>query len=483
MHNSASRNDNFTYTGLYGIVFSLLLISASSLILISANLLLGATLVLLLIVVLFFSVNRYAEILVVAGVASVTFLALYFPILGFILGSVNQLPLFELKVAVGIRSAVYSFLLILFAVLVSFNSKTKTKTIAHIGLLLTAVFILTFSFMSSPSSFVSKATYLINTFIPLFFTYFSILLLSNSSRGYIKQSIVFKVLIVFIVLSFIYFVALELFYDIVRPDLISAMRSKDGLPINYGDYPGSWGSMIAEIRFNRFVGSFPDPILFGYFMAMLAIFTFSKKAYALSFVFLLMVFLSGAKGALLLFVNTLFLVAVLKHFNGLRFAAIIGLVGFQVVFATLFQSSATIHLEGLQGAINSILNGGLKELFFGYGIGSGGNLARFSEGGSSHGWLESGSESGVGVLLYQLGLFGFLFYVYIIYLVDRSLNRNYKVYKDRSYIYALSIIFSVFINSFMQENCVNASVLSMVLFTVILILFVRKPEKDLYAAP
>jgi hypothetical protein len=479
MHNNALFNTNFTYTVLYGVVFSLLLMASSSLIIISQSLLLGLTLICLLIPVLFFSVKRHADILVIAGVSSVTFLALYFPVLGFILGSINQVPLFELKVAVGIRSVVYSFLLIVFVALVSIDS--TQKKLAQVGLSLIVVFILIFSFISSSSSFVPKVTYLINTFVPLFFTYIGILLLSNSARGYIEQTFVLKALTVFVTLSFVYFVALELFYDIVRPDLISAMRSKDGLPVTYGEYPGSWGSMIAEVRFNRFVGSFPDPILFGYFMAMLAIFTFSKKAYALSFVFLLMVFLSGAKVALLLFVNTLFLVAVLKHFNGLRFVTIIGLVGFQIVFATLFQSSATIHLEGLQGSINSILNGGLKELFFGYGIGSGGNLARFSEGGSSHGWLESGSESGVGILLYQLGLFGFLFYVYIIYLVDRRLNRNYKVYKDSSYIYALAIIVSVFINSFMQENCVNASVLSMMLFTVILILFVRKGAKGLYA--
>lgn len=479
MNSNSLVNTNFNHTILSGVVFSFLLLFVSSIILISSNLILSMMLMFFLTIVLILSIKKHVEILIIAGVSSANFLILYFPVLGFVLSTINEVPLFELKVAVGIRSAIFSSLIVLFVVLVTINA--TEKKLARILLLLTTIFVLMFSFISSASSFVPKATYLINTFIPLFFTYIGILLLSHSPRVSISQSFIILALSIFCAFSLIYFLALELIYDIVRPDLISVVRSQDGLPLSYGDFPGSWGSMIAGFRFNRLVGTFPDPILFGYFMVMMAIFLFSKKAYRLSLFFLIIVFLSGSKGAWLLFLNTVFLFFILKKFNGLRFASVIGLVMLQVIFAALFQSSATIHLAGLQGAIGSILNGSLDQFLLGYGIGSGGNLARFSEDSASHGWLESGSESGVGILLYQLGLVGFLFYVFVIYLIDRRLNFNYKLYKDSSNLYSLAIIYSIFVNSFMQENCVNSSVLSILLFTVVLMLSKSKREKRVYA--
>lgn len=472
-------HENLTYSVLYGIVFSFLLIISSFLIITFENLFVGLALLLSSVIVLFFSIRRNAEILIVASVASVTFLTLYFPILGFTLGYTDQFLLFELKAAVGIRSVIYSFLLLAFALIASLSS---SKINHYVILSLIVVGFLFFSFISSSSVFLPKVTYLINTFVPLFFTYIGVLFLLDTSKGFINQTIVFKALAFFILVSLIYFIGLDLFYDVVRPDLISAMRSKDGTPIEYGTYPGSWGSMIAGVRFNRFVGSFPDPILFGYFVALMAVFLFSKKSYLLSAFFVLMILLSGAKGALLLFINSLFLVAVFKYFKRFRGLAVIGLVAFQVFVAMLFQSSASIHLEGLLGAINSVLSGSLREFLFGYGIGGGGNLARFSEDAFGHGWLESGSESGVGVLLYQLGIVGGLVYIYIIYLVDSKLIKLYQSSKDTSYLYALAAILAVFINSFMQENCINASILSMLLLTVIFIVFVRKKQEVLNAA-
>ena len=100
-------------------------------------------------------------------------------------------------------------------------------------------------------------------------------------------------------------------------------------------------------------------------------------------------------------------------------------------------------------------------------MGNGGNLASISaEGGERNSWLSSGSESGVGVLLFQLGFIGLglvLLWLRKIYFISSGkYNHAYSGW-------SISLVFAFFINSFLQENCINSSLLGILLLGVMLI--------------
>ncbi|WP_151528489.1 MULTISPECIES: hypothetical protein [Corynebacterium] len=75
--------------------------------------------------------------------------------------------------------------------------------------------------------------------------------------------------------------------------------------------------------------------------------------------------------------------------------------------------SSSIHIAGLLSGLYSIADNPL-----GFGVGSGGNFYRlYNPEIPRHLWLESGGESAIGTLVFQMGIIGLLLLAYAIYLV------------------------------------------------------------------
>jgi len=475
----ADRSRNVHSVG-YLIIISFLLAIAllmtSTVIIVTENIIFSLVALCVTLTFIVMLVKSHYEVLLVLSLSSIIFLALYFPILGGVLDLFGNVELRILKIAVGIRSSVYSVGIVMFVLLSYISYRHKFIARSNRNIFFFTTFYLTASFFYSSEDLTLKATYLLNTFIPLFFSYLAILYLNFYKGIYLNKQPIIMWLAIMVCFCIVYFFALDHIYDVVRPDLVSAVKSKSGEPLNYGAYPGSWQSIIGEFRFQRFVGSFPDPIIFGYLLAVISIYLIAINKYLFSLVVLVLLAFSGSKGAWLFFINAIFLINVLRYIPQLRVTVVGILISIQFIAAFLFHSSAFIHLSGLLGALRSVTSGTIQELLFGFGIGAGGNLARISSTSQEHGWLSSGSESGIGILVYQLGIVGLSLYLALIFLIDKKLMAKFNESRDGKYLYPLSMLYSIFINSMLQENCVNSSVVSIIIFATLITVFSSKEK-------
>jgi len=143
-------------------------------------------------------------------------------------------------------------------------------------------------------------------------------------------------------------------------------------------------------------------------------------------------------------------------------------IGLQVFIAGILKTSASIHILGLTLPFINIGDYSFVEILFGHGIGSGGNSLKGVIGSDMPimEWLQSGSESGIGTLFYQLGSIGLLSILVI----------NYKIIFLLKTLEAKFIYFFYFLNIFIQENLINFNLLLLVFFTIIIIEFQKQTE-------
>jgi hypothetical protein len=140
---------------------------------------------------------------------------------------------------------------------------------------------------------------------------------------------------------------------------------------------------------------------------------------------------------------------------------IISYIGLQIFIAEILKSSASIHILGLTLPFINIGEYSFIEVLFGHGIGSGGNALKGVIGSdmSIMEWLQTGSESGIGTIFYQLGSIGLMNIIII----------NYRIIFSLRTLEAKFIYFFYFLNMFIQENLINLNLLLLVFFTIIII--------------
>lgn len=205
---------------------------------------------------------------------------------------------------------------------------------------------------------------------------------------------------------------------------------------------------------------------------------------------LLLLVLSMSKGAWLFLAQAFILYFCALKSRRLLLPAAILLAAVQLAAASVFDASNRMHLLGLQGGLLSLIHGGPVSLVMGYGVGEGGNLARaYVAGGAwGAGWLASGSESGVGVFAHQLGLVGVALMGLLMLSLFRVTGSEFdKLDRSghgmplggRSIIAIKAMLISLIINSLLQENCINASVLSSVLLGAVLLRSVVDSQPEL----
>jgi hypothetical protein len=404
----------------------------------------------------------------------VIFNAAYMPVFGFFQG-INGAPSRLYMIALGLRSAWYAGALLVVA---GFILKADRKQLGR-GLIFTSVvslFMLMACFAISSTPLDVRGSYLVNSYLPLVLTLFCLgavcALPPLSFRdGLYLSRIVWAALIA----SAVYFVVLPFFYDVFRPDLASYHRARPGTYIPYGGYDIAWGTRIEGVYFNRFVASFPDPIVAGYFFASLSFAMYVAKMWRAFALLAVLLLLSLSKGAWLCFFQAAVLYWLGRKSLLLLWPAVFVMLAFLLGLNSLIDASNRVHFNGLVGGFLSIFQGGMKALLVGFGMGDGGNMGRgYVAGGSlAKGWLGSGSESGIGVLVHQLGMIGLAGLGLLVASFYSTAMKAVRAATDEasrnSIIAVVALYLSLLLNTPLQENCINASILSSILLGSVLI--------------
>ena len=390
---------------------------------------------------------------------SVLFTLTYPPVFGFVLSlSPNDYTDLQKISAIGVRPALVGFLIIFVVLYSLLKPKLLDKKIKAMSF-----FVLTYLGLESLRIGSDAITSLFNSYIPLYILPLFIVSVASQNKGadtlYFKKDAE-RLFFYIMILGVIYNLSLNITYSIFRPDLFGELRiNGDVNGIQYGEYPGSWKSRISDFYYMRMVGSSPDPIIWGYFCALFSYYFFVLKRKALGGFTLLLLFASGSKGALLFFVFSIVYHYSLKYkIVSHKLLGIISIV-FLITLSFFIDSSNKVHLAGLIGGVSSTFIG-FFEFLFGFGVGSGGNLSRYTNeliANDKGLWLSSGAESGVGTLFYQLGLVGVALLI-LIY------KRLYDVMKNDAFLYSAQapIITASIVNAFLQENIINLSILAFV---------------------
>jgi hypothetical protein len=212
-----------------------------------------------------------------------------------------------------------------------------------------------------------------------------------------------------------------------------------------------------SLRFYRLVGPNFHSISFAYFLAILSVVLAAAKNrwYAvLAFPLLLII---GSKGALIFVVLVIGMLATTRHARGFgllaAFAAL--LVAYTGIGLLLGMRAQDYHVLGFIGGLNGFLRNP-----FGRGIGAGGNLSLEM---AAIDWTRSQNlgqtdialESSVGVLLYQMGIFGFVLLAVLGWMALK-LWSLFLMSRDRLLAVAALSILAIAVNGIFQEEALFA---------------------------
>src|SRR5690606_6170851 len=150
------------------------------------------------------------------------------------------------------------------------------------------------------------------------------------------------------VLCVFYYPIVAVYPEVFRPDLALYHQSS----ASYGPggtvaSPSQWNTLLYDLRIPRFVGTFPNPILFGYFAAVLSFALYINRRYIVSGAMAVLVVISLSKGAMLLLLSSHALFIVLTHARRIFFPIVGIMVAMELVAAYLLDGSNRVHLRGL----------------------------------------------------------------------------------------------------------------------------------------
>lgn len=422
----------------------------------------------------FVILNRRVEyILLYSLLFVVGFNATYLPLFGMFSAFEGQ-PTILLRYALGVRSAWFVVAMLIATLVVVYRYREAVHKLARP--LVIALISLVASSIFSGAGLDAIFTYLLNSFVPLFLTLFCLgAILSLPALSAHDTKVLGRIVVVYSLLATIYFLVLPYTYDIFRPDLASFLRARPGEYIPKGSYDISWGTKIFGYEITRLVGTFPDPIIAGYFFSATAFaFYVAKKHLAFLVLSVLLIF-TFSKGAWLFYFQAIVLYWIGNHRKYLIVPTAILLLCTQLGLAAYLDASNRMHYLGLVGGTMSVFRADIKSLSIGFGVGDGGNLGRSSLVGGAFdaGWLGSGSESGIGVLVHQLGMLGLIALLASAFAFWKHSGFSLPSIKgsdDMALISGIrSLGLSLVLNMPLQENCINSSVLSSVLLGAVLL--------------
>ncbi len=213
----------------------------------------------------------------------------------------------------------------------------------------------------------------------------------------------------------------------------------------------------------RLFGLVLDPPISGIILSFGAFFLFLKRRFAfLEIIIIVASVLTLSKGAFFIIVLFVFLALINMGLSQLRFyrtrqvfnvLVMLGLLGLLFVFMFMgnigLTKSITNHMQGLSRGIQIMFSSPL-----GTGLGTQGNFSPES----------SVRESFVGALGAQVGILGFVSYIFLMYVVAKSYITQLK---RKNYVYwGLSLFFFIYLlSAFFSESSISLSGGAIIFFT------------------
>ncbi|EYS86056.1 hypothetical protein CF68_07940 [Cupriavidus sp. SK-4] len=181
---------------------------------------------------------------------------------------------------------------------------------------------------------------------------------------------------------------------------------------SYLNLSGQYG---LDLAFMRIMGPNFHAISFAYALSFLALIEYAEKRFITFLIAATLVLLIGAKGPLFIITLSIATLVIANRGRRLRlsrFALIAMLLIYAVVGVSYGVKSADYHILGFLAGVH-----GFKEKPLGRGVGVGGNLSELGKSDEKNfnefqnqGVASFALESGLGVLLYQIGIFTILIF-------------------------------------------------------------------------
>lgn len=338
----------------------------------------------------------------------------------------------------------YIFSILLFVVLLlttsfKLNQKNNTKIILVLSLLilysLSTIIIFKSNLMSAFAS-------LRNILTPIFFMLLGLAASNNISlKRFLKY-------ISYVSIFVVIFGVIELYFakDVWLHLNVSDLWAKKGIAVNtITGLPNNFYSseLVNGRQLRRMVSSFADPVNLGTFLffAFMGAWYLNKKF--LGLIIIICSLLAVSKGA---FLGILVFGVVWSYYNKSKtfflFIMIVtgGIgIGFVVYSLTSSTMSMLLHITGFLSSF--------KELFshpLGRGLGNIGVLAGLY----SNGAETKITESGLGMVIGQLGVIGLILYTYFFRFVYKQINLNNS---NNLKIFSKSLLFSIILNIMFNE--------------------------------
>lgn len=253
----------------------------------------------------------------------------------------------------------------------------------------------------------------------------------------------------------------DIWYSINLPDL----WMKKGLPLNaYTGLPGNFYSseMVNGQQLRRMVSSFADPVNLGTFLFFGFAAAWYLKKKLLAFLLIISIGLAVSKGALL----GLLVFIVVYSFHKLSktgFTLVLmgaGVAGGGFVVYSMMHSTMSmfLHLTGFFAAFPELLHHPL-----GRGLGNIGVLAGLYSSGAK----TEITESGLGMVIGQLGVVGLILFIYFF----KELYQKSKLIQDkRDIILVQSLIIGILLNIMFNEVALSPNSSAVFFITIGIIL-------------
>ena len=350
--------------------------------------------------------------------------------------------------------------------------KNKNKNVMRLNIcilvILVASLLLILIYPTSMSAYFSSFRNIIGPFVILLSSFYSG---DKIDVDYLFKRILFIISIV-VVTGFIeYFIGNEFWINLN----VKQLWNIKGLNIGNRILPGNFYSseLINGHQIRRMVASYADPVNLGTFLFAAFMVTWYKKKYFLSVLVVICCALTISKGALLGFLVFILIYSTIFS-KSKMFKTISTLSAFFIGIGFVIYSQ--LHSTG---SLNAHVNGFVNSLMIpfkyplGLGLGNVGVLA--NKLGSSIASDIMVTESGIGMVISQLGFIGIITY-YVLFNILIKQGKSISGLREKCMIYVLTISF--LLNAFFNEVALSPNSCTLYFIIIGLLIAINSKENN-----
>lgn len=353
----------------------------------------------------------------------------------------NHLNTLSLQVALTINIG-YIWMVIVFLILRSIRLEKKYSWL--IGLIIIVLLQAAVLFLIYPTTIASFLSSLRNILAPLTILLFSLYFSRFANRYTVFKYFDFIIVLVLIFCITEYFIGNKFWVSLN----IAKLWNLKGMNIGFREVPGNFYSseMIAGHQLRRMASSFADPVNLGTFLFTGFVLSWYQRKKILSALILIACVLTVSKGALLEIL--IFIIIYSFVMDKKKIIAPVAFIG-AFIFAMMFYNYSQTNSSG---SMNAHINGFISSLKipfrypFGMGVGNVGVLA--SKLGSFRALDVGVFETGIGMVLGQLGFIGLVIYIIFFY---KLIKHGKQLDDKRDKILWYSLILGILANAIFNE--------------------------------